>query len=322
MFPYYEGMGRVYTDEELEELKNKDKYKYKSDLESQEQLKNESKNDTIKTYEEKVIELQNILANINETRRINFGLNLSKKQDIINTSFFNFAYSVDLKKIDNKIIDVIIQDYKNLSNEYYSTLNRIGVFSEEELYISPKAGGITRVLPKTLSGEIHFNQKIMDDLDYLDKVVEHNIKIKHFANVNSENYKSYISTHEFAHSIFNSDMLNKNLIGMDSKVYKNFSVELEDMFKEYKNKINEIDARIKELNNKFLFNTEKYTSEDRDLLKKLKQEYNEIFVSNYAIRDNLSDEFMAECFTEAKLSKNPSKTSRKVLELIDKYFKR
>jgi len=31
---------------------------------------------------------------------------------------------------------------------------------------------------------------------------------------------------------------------------------------------------------------------------------------------------MAECFAEAKLSSNPSKTALEVLKLIDKYFKR
>ena len=117
-------------------------------------------------------------------------------------------------------------------------------------------------------------------------------------------------------------MLEKNLIGMDNKIYKDFEKELSTKFNEYKTKINNLDKEIKELNNKFVLDTENYTSKDSKTLKKLKQEREEVFVSNYAIRDNLEDEFMAECFAEAKLSEKPSKTSMEMLKIIDKYFKR
>lgn len=45
-----------------------------------------------------------------------------------------------------------------------------------------------------------------------------------------------------------------------------------------------------------------------------------IFISNYANTD--IDEFLAEAFTQAKLAKNPSLYSQKVLEVVDKYFKK
>lgn len=61
-------------------------------------------------------------------------------------------------------------------------------------------------------------------------------------------------------------------------------------------------------------------------MRKLKKEYaselrfGEEKISTYAMHD--VDEFMAEAFTQAKLSDNPSEYSIRALEIIDKYFKR
>ena len=302
-------------------LKYKDWYnKYVVDAK---ELKNEIKNAKIKTYPEKVQELQNILIDMNEARRTHWNLNLTPKEEMMKSSFKDLAYSVDLDGIDEKVVDSIIENYKQLGDEYYTTLNHIGIFDDDYLLAKPTAGGYEFTSVKTLTGEIHFNQTLLNDFDDYVGTMKNCSEFGHIPkNINPKNYKYYVSTHEFAHSIYNTGMIGKNLIGMDESIYKNFGKELEEMFSQYKIKINEIDSKIKELNNKFVLDTENFTSEDSATLKLLKKEKEEIFVSNYAIRDNLKDEFMAECFADAKLSDNPSKTSLDVLKLIDKYFKR
>lgn len=302
-------------------LKYKDWYnKYVVDAK---ELKNEIKNAKIKTYPEKVQELQNILIDMNEARRTHWNLNLTPKEEMMKSSFKDLAFSVDLDGIDEKVVDSIIENYKQLGDEYYTTLNHIGIFDDEYLLAKPTSGGYEFTGVKTLTGEIHFNQTLMNNYDDYVETMKNCSEFGHISkNINPENYQYYVPTHEFAHSIFNSEMVGKNLIGMDETIYKNFGKELEKKFEQYKTRINELDSKMKELNNKFIFNTENFTSEDSAMLKTLKKEKQEIFVSNYAIRDNLKDEFMAECFADAKLSDNPSKTSLDVMELIDKYFKR
>ena len=302
-------------------LKYKDWYnKYVVDAK---ELKNEIKNAKIKTYPEKVQELQNILIDMNEARRTHWNLNLTPKEEMMKSSFKDLAFSVDLDDIDEKVVDSIIENYKQLGDEYYTTLNHIGIFDDEYLLAKPTSGGYEFTGVKTLTGEIHFNQTLMNNYDDYVETMKNCSEFGHISkNINPENYQYYVPTHEFAHSIFNSEMVGKNLIGMDETIYKNFGKELEKKFEQYKTRINELDSKMKELNNKFIFNTENFTSEDSAMLKTLKKEKQEIFVSNYAIRDNLKDEFMAECFADAKLSDNPSKTSLDVMELIDKYFKR
>lgn len=286
-------------------------------------MQNEAKNAKIKTHSEKIQELQNILMDMNEARRIHWDLSLTSKEEMLNSSFKDLAYSIDLEGIDEKVIDTIIENYKQLGDEYYTTLNHIGIFDDEYLLAKPNSGGYEFTGVKTLTGEIHFNQTMLDDFDDYVETMKNCSEFGHISkSINPENYKYYVPTHEFAHSIFNSGMVGKNLIGMDENIYKNFGKELEKMFEQYKTRINKIDSQLKALNSKFVLNTENFTSEDSAKLKALKKEQQEIFVSNYAIRDNLKDEFMAECFAEAKLSSNPSKTALEVLKLIDKYFKR
>lgn len=296
---------------------------YKKYVQNQSNLQNEAKNAKIKTHSEKIQELQNILMDMNEARRIHWDLSLTSKEEMLNSSFKDLAYSINLEGIDEKVIDTIIENYKQLGDEYYTTLNHIGIFDDEYLLAKPNSGGYEFTGVKTLTGEIHFNQTLLDDFDDYVETMKNCSEFGHISkSINPENYKYYVPTHEFAHSIFNSGMVGKNLIGMDENIYKNFGKELEKMFEQYKTRINEIDSQLKALNSKFVLNTENFTSEDSAKLKALKKEQQEIFVSNYAIRDNLKDEFMAECFAEAKLSSNPSKTALEVLKLIDKYFKR
>lgn len=296
---------------------------YKKYVQNQLNLQNEAKNAKIKTHSEKIQELQNILMDMNEARRIHWDLSLTSKEEMLNSSFKDLAYSIDLEGINEKVIDTIIENYKQLGDEYYTTLNHIGIFDDEYLLAKPNSGGYEFTGVKTLTGEIHFNQTMLDDFDDYVETMKNCSEFGHISkSINPENYKYYVPTHEFAHSIFNSGMVGKNLIGMDENIYKNFGKELEKMFEQYKTRINEIDSQLKVLNSKFVLNTENFTSEDSAKLKALKKEQQEIFVSNYAIRDNLKDEFMAECFAEAKLSSNPSKTALEVLKLIDKYFKR
>lgn len=64
-------------------------------------------------------------------------------------------------------------------------------------------------------------------------------------------------------------------------------------------------------------------------IRKIKKEYEsnrgksnwfDVKISDYASKD--VDEFLAESFTQAKLSDNPSQYSKRVLEVVDKYFKK
>ena len=233
---------------------------YNKYVQNESNLQNETKNAKIKTHSEKIQELQNILMDMNEARRIHWDLSLTPKEEMLNSTFKDLAYSIDLEGIDEKVIDTIIENYKQLGDEYYTTLNHIGIFDDEYLLAKPNSGGYEFTGVKTLTGEIHFNQTMLDDFDDYVETMKNCSEFGHIPkSINPENYKYYVPTHEFAHSIFNSIMIGKNLIGMDENIYKNFGKELEKMFEQYKTRINEIDSQLKALNSKFVLNTENFT---------------------------------------------------------------
>lgn len=101
-------------------------------------------------------------------------------------------------------------------------------------------------------------------------------------NVDAKNANVSTLTHEFGHSF--GDYQQRKLSPEKNEFWK----EMRNIYKDYKKEIE----------------TGKFDN----------------FISQYA--GTKIDEFMAEAFTEAKLSSNPSKYSIKVLDTIDKHFKR
>jgi hypothetical protein len=85
-------------------------------------------------------------------------------------------------------------------------------------------------------------------------------------------------------------------------------------------------AEYRSANNQFYYQElrtlkRQYNAEKRKLFKTNDfEEYNKIWLGYYA--ETNIDEFMAEGFTEFKLSDNPSKYAIKIGELINKYFKK
>ena len=65
---------------------------------------------------------------------------------------------------------------------------------------------------------------------------------------------------------------------------------------------------------------ETFNEDDWEKAQVLTEKLKKAKISDYA--DMSVDEFMAEAFAEAKLGNNPSDYSKRVLAVIDKYFKK
>ena len=277
-------------------------------------LKNNENSNTIK-------DIQNTLLNIYGDRRSHYQLNLMPKEDF-DENDINNIFNVNVKGIDNTIISDIATNLKRLGNNYYSTLTNIELADNNYIKYKPNVNAYVTTQSKVLQSTLSLNPK------KLNKYREHIELIKgasengYLPKINPENYKYYVSTHEFAHTIFNNTMLGTNYINMDKNIYSDFDKELTVLFENYKKKIDTLKIQKKKLNTKLVIDTDNFTKEDSDLLKNINQEYKNTFVSDYATRDNLKDEFMAECFAEARLSDNPSSTAIEVDKLINKYFKK
>ena len=123
----------------------------------------------------------------------------------------------------------------------------------------------------------------------LDKLHSYNVV------VDEKNANISDLTHEFAHTITASK-------GGDEGFWKEI--------KSIKNRYNRELTKIEKANI-----VDKTLSYEESIDKK-----KEIFISEYANKS--VDEFMAEAFSEAKLSSNPSPYSKQVLDVVNKYFKK
>lgn len=115
---------------------------------------------------------------------------------------------------------------------------------------------------------------------------------RHSANIDKENHPKYTTTHEFAHLL--TTLGRKGITNNEGVV--EFWSELRKVFSEY----------LKELNSH-----------------RINGEYekaSEIFIGRYG--HSSTDEFFAESFAQYELNSKPTKYSKKVGELVEKYFKK
>ena len=143
--------------------------------------------------------------------------------------------------------------------------------------------------------------------------------------VDIENVDKYVTTHEFGHTFHNFQA---------SKVYKklnlynpneDFGKQIIAIEKKYFKELDELknqrySAELEYFGGKIPRNTDKPFEWTSPKAKEIHEQMKQTYISTYA--GSNTDEFMAESFTQAKLSKNPSKYAKQVLDVIDKYFKK
>lgn len=115
---------------------------------------------------------------------------------------------------------------------------------------------------------------------------------RHSANIDKENHPKYTTTHEFAHLL--TTLGRKGITNNEGVI--EFWSELRKVFSEY----------LKELNSHRISGEYEKASE--------------IFIGRYG--HSSTDEFFAESFAQYELNSKPTKYSKKVGELVEKYFKK
>ena len=136
----------------------------------------------------------------------------------------------------------------------------------------------------------------------------------------------YIATHEFAHSLIDLSGDYKNYIGMDVKKMKGIKKEIDSIFDAYKKEVDILESAYKAKERAFL-DASISLDMDMDELAKLQKEalkakeaYDVVRISKYSMVS--ADEFMAEAFTQAKIGAAKGEYSQRVMEVIDKYFRK
>ena len=202
----------------------------------------------------------------------------------VNITDVEISRSVSLKQLNQKI-----DQLEKLSKEYEISDGFLNTNSVKLLYKSDRKlyGYIASAEEGTNLRRINLGSDLDNDR------INYNVNgytLREFSKIDSDKLNISTTTHEYGHliSIFKHSYVKEN--------HKNFWNELSNIRDRYYFEVNQV-----------RFN------ENKDKIKN-------IYLGSYA--DVNKNEFMAEAFTEYKLSSNPSKYALEVGRLIDKYFKK
>lgn len=263
--------------------------------------------------------LKEELKSIYERNRIELGLTSVPVEEIKDDKFSPFK--VDFGNVNNKIANEWVNQFEILADDYYTTLTEVKQTKiyDEKIY-NPHVINRTEANFYVSNSTILFNNNLTDYDEYIERIKKA-VETGHAVKISTENYEKYIATHEFAHTLsLVTQEKYKSFVGADIKKMKDFNDSIKNLFSEYKEELRNLNEAARELDNKFIFDTENFTKADQKARNEIKEKMDKIFVSRYANENE--EEFMAESFADYKLGENPSSYSMKIGELIDKYFKR
>ena len=261
---------------------------------------------------ETVIEKANRIANdalkdAYEYRRIEQGANFVPYADLADKSFVN------LEGVADELAEASAEQFALLSKQYNTTCTKINVDK-----LDPMLSGVpaqTTPMSNIQQSTITFNKDVVKDYDKFKSRMKKAVERGQFPDMPEENYDKYVITHEFAHTLLETSAKNKNLVGIDMTNIKKAKKEIINLREQYMKEINALTAEYKATELKAL---ETFDEADWKKAQELSKQLDEIKISKYA--DMNADEFMAEAFTDAKLGTNPSRYSKQVEEVFDKYL--
>ena len=129
----------------------------------------------------------------------------------------------------------------------------------------------------------------------------------------------YIATHEFAHSIFNvGEPLptpKDNWTKADFSKIKEMRTQTEQIFSDYKKDLKEAEKKWMEVETEA---TKTFDLRKWDEAAKLREEYDKLFISKYALTD--VDEFMAEAFAASRVGQVQNKYTEAIADMLKENY--
>lgn len=254
------------------------------------------------------------LLDIYDARRKRFDLNLTPAADLRGSPINNIK--VDYTGVSVETASAFSETIHELSKEYYCGFTKIEVMDPKQAFgVQAFASTSTKehIQQRTLS----LNPFKVKDFDKMTDRISELSKKGYCVKIAPGKEAQYIATHEFGHSLMAMDSPLKNYVGMDTKMVKNARKEIQAIYDQYISSISEIETKRGKLEFEFL------TSSDTSRLAEIQKEISRLRsgkISNYSMVS--ADEFLAEAFTDCIIGVSPSEYSKRVLAVLDKYFKR
>ena len=278
----------------------------------------ETKQNIITTFDEyKVIEnKKEFIDNIEKV-----GIDTFKDIGVDNVRIFN------KDKIDVYQLGTQAKALNDLKDEYYTRIKKIQ-------FNVARPGTLGNVERNSFYGfeasVIRVKSNVNMVLKQKKARIDNEIKAdNHMAIVDVGKENEYLMTHEFAHTLYNFQAAKRMKKVKLKNPLENFGKEIIKIRKAYDKETKKmsfgrfdlereffggkiLDLKFEDGGQRYKFKSPKAIDLDK--------KYKATIISRYANFND--DEFLAEAFTQAKLSSNPSPYSKQVLEVVDKYFKK
>lgn len=274
------------------------------------------------------LEEKTILLNMTEAERLNDRLwegyinhvkenNLravtdeDSKNDIIRINFGQLEESSQ-KAFTNTI--------SKLAEEYDTTLREVRTMDKWE-YLSHKSSFAYVYHDYGTDGStLLINPIKCKDADTFIGRIRELSDARYSANIIIGKEEEYIATHEFAHTLFDTGSKldkSRNWVGADYDKIQAVRKEIISVYDDYAKAYAEIDKLAKEAELKALSS---FDASDWEASQLLAKQRDGMLISKYSLVS--PDEFMAEAFAASKIGLLDSEYGQRVVEIIDRYFKR
>lgn len=212
----------------------------------------------------------------------------------------------------------------DLASEYDTPLQKIRTMTREEFKMNGDSFAYVSHNYTVDSAELVINPTKCKDVQKLTERIKELSENGYCAKISEEVADKYVATHEFAHTLINLEqpLKNKtNWVNADYDKIKKVRKEINAVYDDYLKEIQELtEKRDSFLDGLFDFDNLERVEECTEQYNKLDDMLNEIKLSEYSLMN--ADEFMAEAFANEKIGISSKKHSKKVLEILDKHFKR
>lgn len=271
---------------------------------------------SLKTKEEYIKNIENVLNEAYEYQRINNNLNLTPANELTNKKYVTDKITM----YEEKILESLQNTLDNLASKYETSLQKIGNFTKDEFLAKKDALAFVYhdydYAKSTMKLNSRYFKNYKDHVEKIDSLA----KSRYIVNIPKEYYDKYVFTHEFAHTLIDtgSKLTNsRNFTKLDYKKIKKARTEITNVYNKYLNELQVAENAWKSAELDAMMNV---TEETFEKARNLRSEYDKIFISRYAM--NNADEFMAECFTLAQYTETNNIYVKEIMDIINKNFAR
>lgn len=260
---------------------------------------------------------QKVLADAYEKHRIKNNMT-SVPYDELGDSASDII-SVDYGKMSVESAKAFDNTINKLVNEYDTPIQKIRTMTREEFMSNGDAFAYVSHNYTVDSAELVINPTKCKDIDKMKERIKELSGYGYCVKIPDEVVEQYIATHEFAHTLINLEQPLKkktNWLNADYEKIKKARKEINAVYDEYMEEVERLTKAREEA--EFLALTE-VIDENWLEAEKAIDALDAVKLSDYSLES--ADEFMAEAFVNEKIGTSSNKYSKKVVDILDKYFK-